>query len=186
MIAQAETRVADNGVNVAALLGARKALEAAPEAAQFKWRARCEWIEGVHSRSTVEGFYGLGAEQQRKKSFTFDADHPEAFAATDKSATPVEILLVGAGELPDRTALPRSHRIGASSCVPSRRPSKATWICTDSRHRPRRPQRLQRRSASISTSTPTQPPRRSKPSSRNRSGVRPSSTSHHSTQPTFT
>ena len=93
MIAQAETRVADNGVNVAALLGARKALEAAPEAAQFKWRARCEWIEGVHSRSTVEGFYGLGAEQHRKKSFTVDADHPEAFAATDRSATPVEILL---------------------------------------------------------------------------------------------
>jgi hypothetical protein len=32
-----------NGVNVDALLGAREALEKTPEAAQFKWRASCEW-----------------------------------------------------------------------------------------------------------------------------------------------
>jgi hypothetical protein len=31
----------DNGVNVEALLGAREALTAAPEAANFKWRATC-------------------------------------------------------------------------------------------------------------------------------------------------
>ena len=30
----------DNGVNVQALLGAREALSAAPEAAQFTWRTR--------------------------------------------------------------------------------------------------------------------------------------------------
>jgi uncharacterized OsmC-like protein len=37
----------------------------------------------------------LGAEQKHKKKFTFDADHPEIFAADDKSATPVEIVLAG-------------------------------------------------------------------------------------------
>ena len=37
------TRV-DNGVNVEALLGAREALDQAPDAAQFKWRATCEWL----------------------------------------------------------------------------------------------------------------------------------------------
>jgi hypothetical protein len=36
----------NNGVNVEALLGAREALEQAPEAAQFKWRASCEWVTG--------------------------------------------------------------------------------------------------------------------------------------------
>lgn len=46
----------DNGVNVDALLDAREALSEAPEAAQFKWRAKCEWVQGTHSRSTVEGF----------------------------------------------------------------------------------------------------------------------------------
>ena len=85
----------NNGVNVEALLAAREALTNAPEAAQFKWRAACEWKNGVHSHSTVEGYYGLGQEHQHKKSFTFDADHPLVFAAEDNGATPVEIVLVG-------------------------------------------------------------------------------------------
>jgi hypothetical protein len=66
----------DNGVNVTALLGAREALEKAPEAAQFKWRATCHWLEGTHSRSTISTFYGLGAEQSRDRTFAVEADHP--------------------------------------------------------------------------------------------------------------
>ena len=85
----------NNGVNVEALLGAREALTNAPEAAKFKWRATGKWVNGTHSRSTVEGFYGLGAEQKHKTKFTFDADHPEIFASEDKGATPVEIVLAG-------------------------------------------------------------------------------------------
>ena len=53
------TSIADNGVNVAALIAAREELTKAPAAAQFKWRAACEWKNGTHSHSTVEGFYGL-------------------------------------------------------------------------------------------------------------------------------
>ena len=82
--------IANNGVNVEALIAARDALAKAPEAAQFKWRAACEWKNGTHSRSTVEGFYGLGQEQRHKKTFIFDADHPELFAAEDNGATPVD------------------------------------------------------------------------------------------------
>jgi uncharacterized OsmC-like protein len=85
----------NNGVNVEALVAARQALTEAPQAAQFKWRASCEWKNGTHSHSTVEGFYGLGQEQARKKRFTFDADHPEVFASEDLGATPVEYVLVG-------------------------------------------------------------------------------------------
>ncbi len=85
----------DNGVNVQALLDARKALSEAPEAAQFQWRAKCEWVQGTQSRSTVEGFFGLGEEQRHKSQFTFDADHPEVFASEDRGATPVEIVLAG-------------------------------------------------------------------------------------------
>jgi uncharacterized OsmC-like protein len=85
----------DNGVNVEALVGAREALTAAPEAAQFQWRATCKWMNGTHSESTVEGFFGLGAEQSHNKKFSFDADHPELFASEDKGATPVEYVLVG-------------------------------------------------------------------------------------------
>ena len=93
-MADVETTV-DNGVNVQALLDARVALESAPEAAQFQWRASCEWKNGTHSHSTVEGYFGLGEQHKHKKIFNFDADHPAVFASEDKGATPVEYVLVG-------------------------------------------------------------------------------------------
>ncbi|MFI0350190.1 OsmC family protein [Actinomadura sp. 9N407] len=89
-----ETPGVDNGVNVEALLGAREMLAAAPEAARFTWRARCEWVNGTHSRTTVTDFSGLGAEHAHRTPFVFDGDHPEIFASADQGATPVEALLV--------------------------------------------------------------------------------------------
>jgi uncharacterized OsmC-like protein len=88
-------RPVNNGVNVQALLGAREALSAAPEAADFTWRASCTWRNGTHSRSTVTSFSGLGAEQQHRVTYEFDVDHPECFASEDNGATPVEYVLVG-------------------------------------------------------------------------------------------
>ncbi len=95
MTTATDTRIADNGVNVEALLQAKAALSEAPEGAHFKWRAISEWINGTHSRATVEGFYGLGGEQHHRRSFEFDSDHPEIFASADQGATPVEYVLVG-------------------------------------------------------------------------------------------
>lgn len=89
------TRVVDNGVNVEALLGARQALTDTPAAAQFKWRASCSWVRGTHSKSSVQGFFGLGSEQSHRTEFSFEADHPEVFASEDLGATPVEFVLVG-------------------------------------------------------------------------------------------
>ncbi|RPI57599.1 MAG: OsmC family peroxiredoxin [Acidobacteria bacterium] len=85
----------NNGVNVEALLEARKALTAAPEAAKFNWRASCKWQNGTHSKTTILGFHGLGAEQKHKTEFSFDADHPEIFASQDLGATPIEFVLIG-------------------------------------------------------------------------------------------
>src|SRR5579862_1181912 len=85
----------NNGVNVDALLAAREALKQAPQAAEFTWRASCKWMNGTHSRSTVDGFHGLGQEQKHRTEFSFEADHPEVFASEDKGATPVELVLVG-------------------------------------------------------------------------------------------
>lgn len=85
----------NNGVNVEALLEARKALTEAPEAAKFKWRASCKWKNGTHSETAVQGFHGLGEEQQHKTEFSFNADHPEIFASEDLGATPIEYVLVG-------------------------------------------------------------------------------------------
>jgi uncharacterized OsmC-like protein len=91
----AQSKVADNGVNVQALLEAREALTSAPQAAQFKWRASCEWINGTHSRSKVDSFFGLGEEQKHRQTFSYETDHPEIFASKDVGATPVEVVLAG-------------------------------------------------------------------------------------------
>jgi uncharacterized OsmC-like protein len=86
---------ADNGVNVAHLLGARDALTDAPEGAAFTWRATNQWLRGTHSKTTIEQYSGLGADHDHKSSFSYEADHPLVFASEDEGPTPVEFLLVG-------------------------------------------------------------------------------------------
>lgn len=93
MTMQTETKPALNGVDLEAVLGARSTIENDPEIGQFTWRARCSWIDGTQSRSVVDGFYGFGDEQARSEPHEIEADHPEQFAAFDKGATPVEIVL---------------------------------------------------------------------------------------------
>jgi uncharacterized OsmC-like protein len=83
----------DNGVNVEALLGAREHLIGAPEAAQFTWRATCEWVGGTYSKSSTKGFFGLGEEHEHKAEYNFESDHPACFASEDRAATPVEMIL---------------------------------------------------------------------------------------------
>ena len=105
------TKTADNGVNVQALLDARKALADAPEAAKFTWKASCKWLNGTHSRQTVTGFSGLGTDHKHKSEYTFETDHPECFAAEDNAATPVELILTGlAGCLTAGVAAVAQHR----------------------------------------------------------------------------
>ena len=89
--------VVDNGVNVAALLGAREAFADAPEIAEFQWRSSVTWVNGTHSEAEVETFSGFGDEQRHSKTFAFDIDHPLQFAAEDNGITPVEYVLVALG-----------------------------------------------------------------------------------------
>ncbi len=84
-----------NGVNVEHLLGARNILGEQPEAGQFRWRVTNEWLHGTHSKTQVEGYYGLGQENEHKGTYRFESDHPLVFAAEDNAATPVEIVLTG-------------------------------------------------------------------------------------------
>lgn len=105
------TPIIDNGVDAAALIGARNALTEQPEGARFQWRATCDWVHGTHASSTVEGFYGLGEEQKHRTRFSFDTDHPDVFASEDQGATPVEYVLVGlAGCLTAGVASIAQHR----------------------------------------------------------------------------
>jgi uncharacterized OsmC-like protein len=100
-----------NGFDLESTLAAREAMTQMPEAAAFEWRASCEWVNGTHSRSTVEKFFGVGAEQSHRQAFTYDVDHPEVFAAQDNGPTPVELMLVGlAGCLTAGVAAVASNR----------------------------------------------------------------------------
>jgi uncharacterized OsmC-like protein len=93
-IAQAE-KPALNGVNTPVLLATINAVGGAPELAEFKFRARSEWISGTHSRITVDDFSGAGGEHRHEVAFTADADHPTVLVGADNGPTPVEFLLQG-------------------------------------------------------------------------------------------
>ncbi|MDW3220113.1 MAG: OsmC family protein [Acidimicrobiales bacterium] len=90
-----ETPTADNGVNVEALLGAKEHVAAEPALAAFVWKASSEWVNGAHTRSTIEKFHGLQGEQSHREAYELETDHPELFAATDNGVTPVEMVLAG-------------------------------------------------------------------------------------------
>lgn len=82
-----------NGVDTTALFGALDAVKAQPEAAKFQFRATNSWVSGTHSRGTIDGFFGLGAEQNHLAVHEFDADHPQQLVGSDQGPTPAEYLL---------------------------------------------------------------------------------------------
>jgi uncharacterized OsmC-like protein len=95
MNVQTEVNTANNGVNTEALIGARGAFAEAPQAAAFTFRSACEWKDGTYNVNTINGYFGLGQEHQRKRDFSIESDHPEVFAAADRAVTPTEIVLSG-------------------------------------------------------------------------------------------
>jgi len=90
---QVMTKPVSNGVNTEALIGARGAFEQMPEAAAFTFRSTCDWNEGTHSINSINGYFGLGQDHERKETFRIASDHPEVFAAADRAPTPPEIVL---------------------------------------------------------------------------------------------
>jgi uncharacterized OsmC-like protein len=88
-----ESNMMRNGVDVTTLFATLDAVKAQPEAAQFQFRVTNRWVSGTHSMGTISGFYGVGTEQARDKSFVVEADHPEVLVGNDKAPTPAEHLL---------------------------------------------------------------------------------------------
>lgn len=82
-----------NGVDTTTLFATLDAVKAAPEAAQFKFRARNRWISGTHSQSTIHDFFGVGEERTHDQATTHDVDHPAVLVGGDNGPTPVEHLL---------------------------------------------------------------------------------------------
>ena len=91
---ETKTEQAVNGVDVARLYETIEAVQGNPGLAPFEFRAANRWVSGGHNRSTVEGFYGAGREDEsRAEPFVLDADEPDVLLGADNGANPVEHVL---------------------------------------------------------------------------------------------
>jgi len=84
-----------HGVDTPTLFATINAVKGQPELAKFKFKVSNRWMEGTHSRNTMEAFTGAGGEHNHKAEYTMDGDHPEVLVGGDNGATPVEFLLAG-------------------------------------------------------------------------------------------
>jgi len=83
-----------NGIDTAQVYGTLDVLKAQPEAARFEFRVRNRWIDGTHSRSTIHGFWGAGAEDvSRTEPFVVDASEPPVLFGQNEAPNPAEYLL---------------------------------------------------------------------------------------------
>lgn len=82
-----------NGVNVDQLFDTVKAIKGNPTVAKFKFRARNEWLDGGHNRTTINDFSGACETHNRNKPFVFEADEPPILLGKDRGANPVEYVL---------------------------------------------------------------------------------------------
>lgn len=94
MSATTTARGPRNGVDTPVLFATLNAVKANPQIAKFQFRAANQWVSGTHSRSTIQGFYGAGQEDNsRTEPFEYDADHPAVLVGSGLAPTPVEFLL---------------------------------------------------------------------------------------------
>lgn len=83
-----------NGIEINRLVETINAVKQNPELASFKFRTSTEWINGGHSRTKIQGFYGVGQEDiSRKEPFILDGDEPSILLGTNKGPNAVELIL---------------------------------------------------------------------------------------------
>jgi uncharacterized OsmC-like protein len=83
-----------NGLDIGAMTQTVDALRRDPALAQFRFRARNQWIDGGENRSTIKDFFGAGAEDEsRDEPFVFTNGEPPVLLGNNEGANPVEFLL---------------------------------------------------------------------------------------------
>jgi uncharacterized OsmC-like protein len=89
-----QTKVHLNGVNVEQLHSTIDTIKKNPDLARFQFRAHNEWIDGGHSRTTIQSFYGAGQEDtSRKQRFVMEADEPPVLLGSNAAPNAVEGVL---------------------------------------------------------------------------------------------
>lgn len=85
-----------NGVDVELLGKTAEAIQDNPSLAKFQFRTTTRWISGGHTQSHIQGFHGVGQENQsRKHPFVIESDEPAVLLGTNQGANAVELLLAG-------------------------------------------------------------------------------------------
>ena len=83
-----------NGVDLDRLAGTIEHISVDPTLARFQLRARNQWIDGGHNRTTIKGFYGAGREDtSRTEPFVLDADEPPILLGENHGPNAGEYLL---------------------------------------------------------------------------------------------
>jgi len=83
-----------NGLDVDQISGTIDAVSANPALARFQFRARHEWIDGSHSRTTIKDFYGVGQEDEsRTAPFTVESDEPPVLLGENRAPNASEYVL---------------------------------------------------------------------------------------------
>jgi uncharacterized OsmC-like protein len=92
MVTQVATQI--NGVNVDQLVGTVQAIQENPDIAKFQFRATNSWVNGGHSRTSIQGFYGAGSEDSsRIEPFVLDGDEPPVLLGNNAGPNAVEVFL---------------------------------------------------------------------------------------------
>lgn len=86
-----------NGIDTPRVFATLDAIRQQPPAASFEFRATTRWLKGTHTRTTIDGFFGAGAEQVHVQPTQIDADHPAVLVGEDHGPTPVELVLNALG-----------------------------------------------------------------------------------------
>lgn len=83
-----------NGVNVDQLIATVNAIQQNPALARFQFRARNEWIDGGHSHTSIQRFYGAGQEDtSRSRPFILEGDEPPVLLGNNAGPNAVEAVL---------------------------------------------------------------------------------------------
>jgi uncharacterized OsmC-like protein len=83
-----------NGVDLNTLTGTVELVSADPMLGRFQFRARNRWLDGGHNQTTIQGFYGAGAEDtSRTEPFVLDADEPPLLLGENRGPNAGEYLL---------------------------------------------------------------------------------------------
>ena len=83
-----------NGVNVDQLKNTVEAIKEQPDIAKFQFRANTQWLEGGHSRTEIQSFYGAGKEDDsREQPFVLESDEPPVILGGNQGPNAVESVL---------------------------------------------------------------------------------------------